>query len=80
MLETLGDHPQRQGLNSCYRLVAVGAVAHHSRQCRDLGEPAAVSLRFELDGERHEANVPSNRSPNKRLQPTAAGAIMSRPG
>jgi hypothetical protein len=30
--------------------------------------------------ERHRASVTSSKPPNKRLQPTASGAIMSRRG
>ena len=53
MLESLGNHAQRQGLNPRDRLVAVNGVAHDAWKCRYLGKPTAVSFLFQLDGESH---------------------------
>ena len=80
MLKLIGNHAQSQSLDFRHRLVAIVSVAHHARQRWHLRGPATVGLAFEFNGEGHKVNLALNQPPNKRLQPTAAGAIMGRRG
>jgi hypothetical protein len=55
LFETLGNHPESQGLHAGDGFIAVGAVAHHTRQGGHLGDPAAVILAVDLDRKNHAA-------------------------
>jgi hypothetical protein len=80
VLELLRNHAQGQSLDFRHGLVAIASVAHHAWQRWHLRGPATVGLAFQLNGEGHKVNLALNQPPNKRLQPTAAGAMMSRRG
>jgi hypothetical protein len=80
MLQAVGDHPQGECLHARDGFIPVSAVTHHSGQCGNFGQPAAIVLTLEFDRKGHPGKVAPGLLSNKRLQPTAAGAIMSRCG
>ena len=55
MLQAVGENSEGQGLGFCRSLLERGAVSHHARELKDLGDPAAVFFLFNLDMEVHVA-------------------------
>ncbi len=49
MFQSFRQHSQGQGLDFGDGLGLVGAVAEHTCEIRDFGNPAAILLTFELD-------------------------------
>jgi hypothetical protein len=79
ILQTLRDHTEGEGLNLGDCLVAIMAIAEDPRKGRDFGDPPTVGFALEVDGEDHTSNLHLAWPPNKRLQPTARGGILSAP-
>ena len=77
MFQAVGDHSKGKCLHACDGFTPVRSVAHHPRQSRHFGEPAAIFLAFKFDREGHPGRVAPGLLSNKRLQPAAAGAIMA---
>lgn len=65
MLEAFGNYPEGECLNARHGFVTVLAIAHDARECGDLREPAAIVLKFELDGERQVGTVTFGQLANK---------------
>jgi hypothetical protein len=59
MFETFGNHAEGECLNLRDGFIAVGPVTQDTSQVWDLGQPPAVALALELDGEVHPGNVAS---------------------
>ena len=59
VFKAFGNHAKRQGLDARDGFIAVGPVAHHAGQARDVGEPAAIILAFNLNRKNHAGTVPS---------------------
>lgn len=57
MVQTVGDHSQGECLHARDGFIPVSAVAHHPRQSRHLGQPAAILLPFKFDREGHPRKV-----------------------
>lgn len=68
MLEPLSQYAQRQSLHLRDGFRLVGAVAEHAREVRDLGDPAAILLTFELNREDHNGTLAPGWRPNKPLR------------
>jgi len=49
VLQSIGQDTQGQSLDADDGLVAGGAVAEHAWKVRDLADPAAIVLAFEID-------------------------------
>ena len=69
VLEPLGKHAKRQGLNFRDSLGLVHAVCHYARQVGDLGDPSTISFAFEFNLERHKGTLALDLLPPKPLQP-----------
>lgn len=79
MIETVGNHAQRKGLDARKRLRAILAVAHDSAQRRHLSEPAAVVLSLGFDSECHGGNVAPSLVSNKWFtRPASPGFELER--
>jgi hypothetical protein len=59
VFEALGNHAQSERLHAGDGFVAIGAVAHHSGQCRHFGQPPAIVFALKLNGKRHPCTVAS---------------------
>lgn len=57
VFEAFGDHAKGKGLHARHGFVTVRAVAHHARQPRHFGGPAAVIFAIELNRKRHVGTV-----------------------
>lgn len=59
VIETFGEHSERERLDAGDCFVSRGAVAEHAGQVRDLGNPATVvlELEFDLETEAHEGTL-----------------------
>jgi hypothetical protein len=79
MFEPLCQYAQRQCLDFGHRLGLVGTITEHTRKIRDLRDPAAVRLAFELDLEDHKGTLAPEWLPNKPLQPTSGRCIRLLP-
>lgn len=53
MLQTIGNHSERQGLYSRHCLIPGGPIRNYPGQVNDLCDPSAVCLLFDLDSEDH---------------------------
>ena len=74
MFETLGQDTQGQRLHPSDSFGLVGAIAEHSREIGDLGDPPAILLAFKLNLEGHMGTLAPEWRPNKRLHPSAAAS------
>ena len=72
MFQAFGNHAKGECLNLRDGLIAVGAVTQDTSQVWDLGQPPAVALALEFDGEVHPGNVASGPAAS---QPLAAAAV-----
>ena len=72
MLETLRNDSEGQRLHFGNRLVPVLPIAQHTGQGSHLGQPAAVGLAIQFDGERHPRTVYPLSAANKRVRTKAA--------
>ena len=53
LLNALGQHAQGQNLGARDGFRAGGTVSHHTRNLRNLGDPAAIGLLFSFNGKSH---------------------------
>lgn len=53
MLKPFSNDPESQSLNPRHGFITICAIAHDTGQRRHFGQPTAVLLTFELDGEGH---------------------------
>src|SRR5207302_7842911 len=56
MVETVGEHSERERLNVGHRLVPALPIRHDTRKTRDFRNPAAVILPLDLDLEVHSTS------------------------
>lgn len=75
MFQALGKYAQRKRLHLGDGVRLVGTVAEHARELRDLGDPAAILLSFELNREGHTGTLAPGWLPNKPLQPTSGELV-----
>ena len=70
MFKSLSQYAQRESLYLSYGFRLVGTVAEHAREVRNLGDPTAILLTFELNLEGHKGTLASGSPPHKPLQPS----------
>jgi hypothetical protein len=82
----LGDHARRDGLElsvgSCQEVGqgCAGKILRRQAQSLGFGSQPLGLRRGQFESQFHAGNVAPDTPSNKRLQPTAADAIMSRRG
>ena len=62
-LEAIGEHPEGDRLRSDDGSRLGAAIRKDARQFRDLGQPAAVRLALDVDGQGHGMRKPNPRAP-----------------
>lgn len=75
MFKAFGNHTESEHLDADDGLIAIGAVAHDTRQSGRLGKPAAVVFAVDLDHEDHGRTVPPRRPAGATSPVTAAPAL-----
>lgn len=65
MLQTFGNHAERERLDASDGFIAILPVRQDPGQGRHFGEPASIILSLNFDCERHAGNVPSGPLSNK---------------
>lgn len=84
VLETLGQDPEREGLDAGDGFVPTGGVQHGTRQIGYLSEPPAVILALNLDREADAhlqyCSTDALALPNNALHPTGARRVRTPAG
>ena len=58
VFDAIGQDPKGEGLHPGDRIGRRGALGHHAREHRDLGDPPAIFLAFEFDMQLHWFTLP----------------------